>query len=272
MNRPPSNSRQSGGAMSKHPDPLDPSDAIGVDRAHLPRHIAIIMDGNGRWAKAQGLPRICGHEAGAKTVRTIITQCARLGIEVLTLYSFSQENWKRPKVEVDFLMELYGQYLISERSEIVDNNIRLIHLGSRIGLPENVLKQMDITVEASAANDGMILCLALNYGSRREIVDAVREIATRVKANDFTVDDIVEQTISDTLYTKGLPDPDLLIRTAGEKRISTFLLWQISYAELYISNVHWPEFSIEHIHDAIREFATRERRFGSLEPPEQSNT
>ncbi len=256
--------------MANHPDPLDPKDEIGVDRSQLPRHIAIIMDGNGRWAQSRGLPRIRGHEEGAKTVRTIVTRCARLGIDVLTLYSFSHENWNRPKVEVDFLMELYGQYLISERSEIVENNIQFVHLGSRTGLPDNVLKQMDITKEASKSNTGLKLCLALNYGSRREIVEAVASIATNVKDGDLAVSDINEDTISNALYSRGLPDPDLLIRTAGERRISNFLLWQISYAEIFVSDVHWPEFTAEHLDGAIRDFAGRERRYGALQPADQS--
>lgn len=252
--------------MSNHPDPLNPKDVLGLDRAQLPRHIAIIMDGNGRWAESRGLPRIRGHEAGAKSVRSIVTQCARLGVEVLTLYSFSHENWNRPKGEVDFLMELYGQYLQSERSEIVDNNVRLVHLGSREGLPEEVLRQMDITKEQSAANDGLKLCLALNYGSRREIIQAIKKIATEVLDGDRQIDEIDEGTISSALYSQGLPDPDLLIRTAGEKRISNFLLWQISYAELHISDIHWPDFGVDELHAAIRDFAQRERRFGALQP------
>ncbi|GJM24530.1 MAG: isoprenyl transferase [Phycisphaerae bacterium] len=240
-------------------------EAIGVDQSQLPRHIAIIMDGNGRWAQSRGLPRIRGHEAGAKAVRKIVTRCARLGVEVLTLYSFSHENWNRPKEEVNFLMELYSQYLISERSEIVDNNIRFVHLGSREGLPDNVLKQMDITKDVSQKNTGLKLCLALNYGSRREIVSAVKSIATGVKDGALAVDDIGEDTISNALYSSGLPDPDLLIRTAGEKRISNFLLWQISYAEIFVSDVHWPDFDADHLDGAIRDFAGRERRFGALQ-------
>ncbi len=251
--------------MGNHPDPLDPMEAIGVDRSQLPRHIAIIMDGNGRWAQSRGLPRIRGHEEGAKSVRKIVTRCARLGIEVLTLYSFSHENWNRPKEEVHFLMELYSQYLISERSEIVDNNVQFVHLGSREGLPDNVLEQMDITKDASKENTGLKLCLALNYGSRREIIHAVKSIANDIKCGDKSIDDIDEDTISDALYSKGLPDPDLLIRTAGERRISNFLLWQISYAEIFVSDVHWPDFDTDHLDGAIRDFAGRERRFGALQ-------
>ncbi|HNO79967.1 MAG TPA: isoprenyl transferase [Phycisphaerae bacterium] len=251
--------------MGTHPEPLDPMEAIGVDRSQLPRHIAIIMDGNGRWAQSRGLPRIRGHEEGAKSVRKIVTRCARLGVEVLTLYSFSHENWNRPKEEVDFLMELYSQYLISERSEIVDNNVQFVHLGSREGLPDNVLTQMDITKEASSQNTGLKLCLALNYGSRREIIQAVKTIAAEVKDGAIEVGDIDEDTVSNALYSRGLPDPDLLIRTAGERRISNFLLWQISYAEIFVSEVQWPDFDADHLDAAIRDFAGRERRFGALQ-------
>ena len=239
-------------------------EAVGVDRESLPRHIAIIMDGNGRWAKQRGLPRLRGHEEGAKAVRRVVTECARLGLEALTLYSFSSENWRRPKAEIDFLMELYGRYLVAERPEIMDNNIRLVHVGRRAGLPEDVLREMDVTVSASSGNTGMRLCLALNYGSRLEIVDAVRKIAAEVKAGRLNVDDIDEQRIGASLYTGGLPDPDLLIRTASERRVSNFLLWQISYAELYVCDVLWPEFGVEHLHEAIRDYARRERRFGGV--------
>ena len=235
-----------------------------MNRESMPRHIAIIMDGNGRWAKQRGLPRLRGHEEGAKAVRRVVTECARLGLEALSLYSFSSENWRRPKEEVDFLMELYGHYLVAERPEIVDNNIRLVHVGRRAGLPENVLREMDITVSASSGNTGMRLCLALNYGSRLEIVDAVRTIAAEVKAGRLDVDDIDEQRVAASLYTEGLPNPDLLIRTASERRISNFLLWQISYAELYVCDALWPEFGVEHLHEAIRDYARRERRFGGV--------
>ena len=244
--------------------PHEALEAVSVNRESMPRHIAIIMDGNGRWAKQRGLPRLRGHEEGAKAVRRVVTECARLGLEALTLYSFSSENWRRPKEEVDFLMELYGHYLVAERPEIVDNNIRLVHVGRRAGLPENVLREMDVTVSASSGNTGMRLCLALNYGSRLEIVDAVRTIAAEVKAGRLDVDDIDEQRVAASLYTEGLPNPDLLIRTASERRISNFLLWQISYAELYVCDALWPEFGVEHLHEAIRDYARRERRFGGV--------
>ncbi len=225
------------------------------------------MDGNGRWAKARDLPRIKGHEQGAKTVRSMVTHCARLGIEALTLYSFSTENWKRPKVEVDFLMGLYVQYLIAERETIMDNDVQFLHVGRREGLPESVLSEMDRTVEMSRDNGGLKLCLALNYGSREEIVDAVRGIAKDVEAGRIGAEDIDEAMISGSLYTAGLPDPDLLIRTANERRVSNFLLWQISYAEIHVSNVYWPDFAAENLDEAIRDFASRERRYGDVEAP-----
>ncbi len=246
---------------------IDPRDLLNLTPAQLPRHIAIIMDGNGRWAKRQGLPRILGHEAGAKVVRKIVTHCAQLGIEALTLFSFSTENWKRPPDEVDFLMDLYVRYLIAERDTIMNNDVRFMHIGRRVGLSDAVLKEMDKTVAMSRTNKGLKLCLALNYGSRDEIVDAVRDIAKEVAANTLDPADIDESLISRSLYTAGLPDPDLLIRTANEHRISNFLLWQISYAELYITPTLWPEFNQESLNDAIKDFAGRERRFGDVEAP-----
>jgi undecaprenyl diphosphate synthase len=243
---------------------LDPQETLGVEPSRMPRHIAIIMDGNGRWARQRKLPRVRGHQQGANAVRDIVTQCARLGIDVLTLYSFSHENWKRPVEEVNFLMGLYGHYLVAERGEIVDNNIRLVHLGRREGLPEDVLREMDTTVRASADNTGMRLCLALNYGARAEIVDAVRKIAEDAVHGLVEPQDVNDDRIADSLYTRGLPDPDLLIRTAGEQRISNFLLWQISYAELHVTEAFWPDFTVEHLHRAIRDFAGRHRRFGAV--------
>ena len=245
--------------------PIDPQVQLGVPREKLPRHIAIIMDGNGRWAKRQGLPRIRGHEQGAKTVRAIVTHCARLGIEALTLFSFSTENWKRPRDEVDFLMDLYVRYLIAERDTIMGNNVRFLHVGRREGLPASVLAEMDKTVAMSRDNSGLKLCLALNYGSLDEIVDAVREIARDVQSGRVRPEDIDEGTISASLYTAGLPDPDLLIRTANERRVSNFLLWQISYAEIYLCETLWPEFAPADLDEAMKDFARRERRFGGGE-------
>ncbi len=245
---------------------LDPLETLGVPRASLPRHIAIIMDGNGRWAKQRGLPRIEGHRNASPAVRETVTTCARLGIECLTLYSFSLENWKRPRAEVDGLMSLYSQYLADERQEIMDNDIRAIQIGRRAGLPDSVLLELDKTESASRANKGMMLCLALNYGSRTEMIDAMQRLAQRVQAGTLAPEQIDEAAFAAELDTAGLPDPDLVVRTAGEMRVSNFLLWQISYAELYVTPVLWPDFRPPHLYEAIRAFAQRQRRFGDVEP------
>jgi len=245
-------------------EPLDPQVEIGVPRERMPRHVAIIMDGNGRWAKSRGLPRVKGHEAGAANVREIVTHCARLGLDCLTLYSFSTENWNRPLDEINHLMKLYVEYLIKERGEIMDNDVRLVQIGRRAGLPEAVLHELDQTASASKNNRGMTLCLALNYSSRVELADAVQAIARRVAAGELSPDAVAEETISGSLYTAGLPDPDLLIRTAGEMRVSNFLLWQISYAELYVTDTLWPDFHRQDLSTALAAYARRERRFGRL--------
>ena len=252
--------------------PLDPVQELELPRAALPRHIAIIMDGNGRWAQQCDRPRIEGHRRGSETVRSIVTHCARLGIECLTLYSFSADNWKRPPDEVAGLMELYATYLAKERRVIMDNAVKLIQLGRRAPLPERVLRELDITVEQSAANQGMTLCLALNYGARTEIVDAVRAIASRVAAGTLRPDQVEEATIASALYTAGLPDPDLLVRSGGEMRISNFLLWQISYAEIHVTPVLWPDFQPQHLNQAIQSYAQRERRFGEVGPQDAARS
>ena len=236
----------------------------------IPRHIAVIMDGNGRWAVRRGLERVRGHQQGARSVRTIVTECARMrkefgGPDYLTLYSFSLENWKRPADEVTFLMQMYIDYLRQERETMMENNIRFRQIGRMDHLPDPVLNEMQSTLELTQHNDGMTLVLALNYGSRAEITDAVRSIAEDVKAGRLDPADVCEKTISSRLYTAGMPDPDLLIRTAGEMRISNYLLWQISYAELVVSPVLWPDFSADDLHAAIAEFARRNRRFGALD-------
>ena len=245
--------------------PLDPRAVLNLSPEQLPRHIAIIMDGNGRWAGQRGLPRIVGHERGARSVRAVVTHCARLGIEALTLYSFSTENWKRPPGEVDHLMDLYVRYLVAERETIMDNNVRLIHLGRRQGLPPEVLEEMDRTLELSRGNSGLKLCVAINYGSRDEIVDAVRAIARRVREGELAPGAIDDVTIADALYTAGLPDPDLLTRTANERRLSNFLLWQISYAEIHVCEKLWPDFALDDLNAAIRDFASRDRRYGGID-------
>ena len=236
-----------------------------LDPTRLPRHIAMIMDGNGRWARERGLERVEGHVRGADTVRRVVEECCRLGLGQLTLYSFSSENWKRPQREVDFLMELLKQYLVAERPEIMQQNIRFRLIGRRAELAPEVVREIEETERVSAGNTGLTLALAVNYGSRAEIVDAVRAIAGRVRRGELAARDVSESTISEHLYTAGMPDPDLLIRTAGEMRVSNYLLWQISYAELFVSDVLWPDFGTEDLHAAIRAFSTRNRRFGALD-------
>jgi undecaprenyl diphosphate synthase len=241
-----------------------------ISKERLPRHIAIIMDGNGRWAVQRNLERVKGHQQGARTVRTIVTECANLrknfgGPDYLTLYSFSLENWKRPVDEVSFLMQMYIEYLRQERVTMMENNIRFRQIGRLDHLPEPVLEEMGRTLEETKKNDGLTLTLALNYGSRAEITDAVRAIAAEVRAGRLDPRDIGEETISKHLYTAGMPDPDLLIRTAGEMRVSNYLLWQISYAELWVSPVLWPDFGVAELHEALRAFAGRNRRFGALD-------
>lgn len=242
----------------------DVLEAEGLSRDKLPRHIAVIMDGNGRWAQRQGLPRIEGHRRGVKTVRIIIEECARLGIGQLTLYCLSSENWKRPQKELNFLMNLLEQYVIEERSEIMRQDITFSMIGRREGLSAGVLTEVQKTIDCSRENQGMRLCLAVNYGSRAEIVDAVRAIAREVACGQRSPEDITEEDISDHLYTAGMVDPDLLIRTAGELRISNYLLWQISYAEIWVTQKCWPEFRRPDLIDALRDYAQRDRRFGGL--------
>ena len=232
----------------------------------MPRHVAVIMDGNGRWARRRGKPRTEGHRAGAMAAREIVEHSARLGLKQLTLYSFSIENWSRPVDEVNTLMRLYIEYLISERPVMLKNNIRFRQIGRRDGLPPDVLEELDHTITALDHNTGMTLCLAVNYGSRAEIADAVRAIACKVKAGTLDINAINEQTIADHLYTAGMPDPDLLIRTAGEMRVSNYLLWQISYAELFVTDVCWPDFTAAEFDRALADYARRERRFGGLNP------
>jgi undecaprenyl diphosphate synthase len=237
---------------------------LDIPRDRLPRHIAIIMDGNGRWAQQRGQPRIEGHRAGGHSVRRITEECARLGIEQLTLYCFSSENWKRPTAELEFLFQLLQDYLIAERSRIMENNLQVRWIGRREGLPADALSGLDETVRLSAANTGLRLCLAINYGGRGELVDAARRIAEEVRGGALEPAAIDEETLAARLYTAGLPDPDLLIRTAGEMRISNFLLWQISYAEIWVTDVCWPDFDESQLDAALRNYAARQRRFGGL--------
>jgi undecaprenyl diphosphate synthase len=241
-----------------------------LDAQRLPRHIAVIMDGNGRWAQRRHLPRVAGHRAGVESARVIIETCARLHVPALTLYAFSMENWRRPKAEIDFLMRLLRQYLRKELPVIHRNNIRLQIIGRTEQLPEEVQADLAKGVALTAQNSGMVLTVALNYGARAELVDAFNAILDRwrkkpVNGNgapaNFRVD---EETISESLYTSGLPDPDLLIRTSGEMRISNFLLWQIAYAEIYVTETLWPDFRRAELYAALADYQKRERRYGGL--------
>jgi len=243
-----------------------PRERLTTSSARLPRHVAIIMDGNGRWAQARGLPRIEGHRRGVATVRRITEHAARLGISQLTLYCLSSENWRRPEPELRFLMHLLEQYMVEERGLLMRERIRLAMIGSREGLPASTLDELDRTVALCGDNDGMRLCLAINYGSRGEIVAAARRLAAEAAAGRLAVDEIDEAAFGARLDTAGMPDPDLLIRTAGEMRVSNFLLWQISYAELWVTDVAWPEFAEADLDAAIAAFAARDRRFGGLAP------
>ena len=235
-----------------------------IKNARLPSHIAIIMDGNGRWAKVKGLPRIKGHIEGIKSVREITQECARKRIGQLTLYAFSYENWKRPKIEVNFLMKLLKRYLIRERNEIQQNNIRLTAIGRISELPKSVQKELAVSIEESKHNTGTILCLALNYGGRAEIIDAAKRLAEDAKKANVDLDKVDEDAFRQYLYMPEMSDPDLLIRTGGEMRISNFLLWEVSYAELYVTPVYWPDFRKEQLEEALKEYVKRERRFGGI--------
>jgi len=230
----------------------------------FPEDIAIIMDGNGRWAQKQRMHRVFGHREGIGSVREITTECARMGVQSLTLYSFSVENWKRPRREVRYLMRLLRRFLVEERDTLMDNEVRLRAIGRLDDLPKDALAELRRTEELTAKNPGMLLRLALSYGGRAELVDATRRIAERVRAGELDPQDIDEATIAGHLYDPGTRDPDLLIRTAGERRISNFLLWQISYSEIFVSSVCWPEFRKPQLHEALRDYAGRVRKFGGL--------
>jgi undecaprenyl diphosphate synthase len=246
--------------------PVTPEEAqllAKLDLARLPRHLAVIMDGNGRWAQRKHLPRPAGHRSGTQTARTTIETCARLNLEALTLYAFSVENWRRPKTETDFLMQLLREYLRQEMPLIQRNNIRMRFLGRSRELPSGVQQDMREAVEKTAKNTGMVLCLALNYGGRAEIVDAVNEIVAQHRADGRNAP-VTEEEVSRHLYTVGLPDPDLLIRSSGEMRVSNFLLWQIAYAEILVTETLWPDFNRARLLEAFVEFQKRERRYGGI--------
>jgi undecaprenyl diphosphate synthase len=240
------------------------SSAVELDTTKLPTHVAIIMDGNGRWAKKRLLNRINGHEKGSETVRTIVRTCREIGISYLTLYAFSTENWQRPKTEVKALMALLKKFLQSERKEMVENNIRLRVIGQLDRLPAEVREALDQTMAATKEQTGMNLILALSYGGRAEIVRMVREVAEKIKRGIIDPQAVNEGLVSDHLYTRDIPDPDLLIRTSGEMRISNFLLWQIAYTELFVTTTLWPDFSKEELLQILKDFQARVRRFGAV--------
>ena len=233
-----------------------------IKKGRLPQHLAIIMDGNGRWAKQRGKLRVFGHENGVKAVRETVETAAKIGIEHLTLYAFSTENWKRPKLEVETLMKLLVASLRKELKTLNDNNIRLRAIGRIESLPQKALKELREVMEMTGKNTGTTLTLALSYGSREELTTAVKSLCTKVKNNIISPGNIDEAIINEHLYTHDLPDVDLLIRTSGEYRISNFLLWQIAYAELYFTDVFWPDFSEQHLIEALKDYQNRERRFG----------
>ena len=230
----------------------------------LPRHIAVIMDGNGRWAKKRGATRIFGHRSATKSVREVTEECAELGVEFLTLYAFSTENWGRPKVEVDALMELLVSSLRKELKTLMKNNVKLNAIGDILGLPDSCRNELKETIKETSGNDGLILTLALNYSGRWDILNATKKYAKAVKDGKEDVENISEDILNNYMLTKGMPDPELLIRTSGELRISNFLLWQLAYTELYFTDVLWPDFRRNHLKEALESYQKRERRFGKI--------
>ncbi|AJE02979.1 isoprenyl transferase [Geobacter pickeringii] len=234
----------------------------GLDTEKLPRHLAIIMDGNGRWAQERMLKRIIGHQRGVETVRVIVEECSKLGIRYLTLFAFSAENWLRPKTEVKALMALLKKYIKAEVSRMLTNNIRFNVIGNRDELPPDVNDAVQDAIDRTAAKTGMVLTLALSYGARQEIIQAAVQMAADISSGGLNPAALDEKRFSSYLFTSSIPDPDFLIRTSGEMRISNFLLWQLAYTELYFSNVNWPEFSRNELHAALRDYQSRERRFG----------
>lgn len=238
--------------------------AVSENNISVPKHIAIIMDGNGRWAQARGLPRLVGHQQGVEAVKRTIRAARDLGVQYLTLYTFSSENWKRPEEEVTGLMGLLRRYLKEEIAEFHKENGRLKIIGERAKLPKDIAKLADEAEKLTAGNTGITITMAISYGGRQEITEAVKNIAKRVVDGSLSIEAIDEKIIADSLYTAGIPDPDLLIRTSGEQRISNFLLWQIAYAEFMFTDVMWPDFGKEHLEKAIESFGKRERRFGNI--------
>lgn len=241
---------------------LQPTDSVALE--NVPEHVAIIMDGNGRWAKDRGLPRMAGHHSGMKAVKRITIAADRLGVKYLTLYAFSTENWKRPKAEVDFLMKLPQQFLEIELEELMANNVQVRMMGHKEDLPSFTISAVEEAIVKTANNTGLVLNFALNYGSRKEMLEAVKNIAADVQNGHLAIDEIDDKVMADRLLTSGLPDPDLLIRTSGELRLSNFMMWQLAYSELWFTDVYWPEFTEAHFQEAILEYQRRARRYGGL--------
>lgn len=240
------------------------SKEIKIDLNRIPKHIAIIMDGNGRWAKERNLPRTMGHKAGVETIRRIIKECDKIGVKYLTLYAFSTENWKRPKDEVSALMKLLVEYLKKEFNELNKNNVIINNIGDISKLPEVCQKELKSAYERTKNNTGITMNLALNYGGRDEILTAIKKMTQDIEKGHISIDKINEDMFSKYLYTKGIPDPDLIIRPSGEQRLSNFLLWQCAYSEFWYSDINWPDFSENDLHKAIYDFQNRDRRFGGI--------
>ncbi len=237
---------------------------LSLDLEKIPEHIAVIMDGNGRWARKRGLPRIAGHHAGMKTVKEITRAADEIGVKVLTLYAFSTENWKRPKDEVEYLMRLPQEYILTELEELIEQNVQVRMLGNQEQLPHYTVEAVMEAWDKTKSNTGLILNFALNYGSRDEMIQAIQGVARDVESGKMSIEEIKEDTFQRHLFTTGLPDPDLLIRTSGEIRLSNFMLWQLAYAELYFSEVYWPDFTRDEFYKAIVEYQRRNRRYGAL--------
>lgn len=235
-----------------------------VDQVNIPQHIAIIMDGNGRWAKQRGLSRNIGHREGARTLKKIVQSCYDLGVRYLTVFAFSTENWVRPKDEVDNLMKLLTEYLRNAENEVKDKNVRIRVIGDRKGLTQEICNEIDRVERNTAVRDGLDFVIALNYGGRQDIVNAAASLAEDIKNGKLNTSDINDKLFTDRLYTKGIPDPDLLIRTSGEMRLSNFLIWQCAYSEFYFTDALWPDFSEKHLMDAIQHFHRRQRRYGGI--------
>ncbi|MFZ3576638.1 isoprenyl transferase [Virgibacillus sp. DJP39] len=239
-------------------------DSFKVEETNIPRHVAIIMDGNGRWAKKRGLPRIAGHKEGMNVVKEIVKAATYYKVEILTLYAFSTENWKRPKSEVEFLMKLPKEFLHTYLPELIEKNVRIDTIGEFDGLPIHTKEAIQNAKEQTKDNDGLLLNFALNYGSRFEIMRAIKQVYTDIEETELTIDQLDEEIFSEYLYTQGLSDPDLLIRTSGEQRLSNFLLWQLAYAEFWFTDVLWPDFSEEIFKKALHDYQQRKRRYGGI--------